>query len=315
MQGSQGKQGGAGELSPVSGASRDGRPLAHHRAAAPDLAPWIARVFFTAVGQPEEQTLSCGLFNDTPFVRLIVRGDWTGETAAGPIQCSHGPLMFGAQSRRMPITVTGPFITFGFALRPGALAALGHPWGEVAMDCIAPVPPEGPWTDWACIDEIGARSPEGWLAWLEEALLAHIRRIDARPPDPLATALDRAAFADPREPIGAFALRHGVSTRRVERMAKRDFGLPPRLVMRRARVLDMASQLLGFADAEEAEEQLLRFYDQSHLIREFRALLGCTPRQLVRSPQPILTLGLEPRQGRRLELLGKLDGDRPAPWR
>ena len=49
--------------------------------------------------------------------------------------------------------------------------------------------------------------------------------------------------------------------------------------------------------------------------RDFRDLLGCTPRQLARSPQPILALGLEPRQARRLELLGKLDGERPAPWR
>ena len=42
--------GARGALSPVSGASRDGRPLAYHRAPAPDLAPWLARLFVTAVG-------------------------------------------------------------------------------------------------------------------------------------------------------------------------------------------------------------------------------------------------------------------------
>jgi AraC-like DNA-binding protein len=302
-----------GALEPVSGASRDGRPLAYHRAPAPDLAPWIARLFVTAVGQPEGQTLHCGLFNDTAFVRLIVRGDWTGEAANGPIRASRGALMFGPHSRRIPITVSGPFATFGFALKPGALATLGHPWGEVASDCIAPVATDGAWSEWAHVECFEARAPEDWLAWLEAAirpLVAHAPR-----PDPLAEALDRAAFADPAQTVREFADRHGVSTRRVERMARRDFGLSPKQVLRRARVLDMASQLLGFADAAEAEEQALRYYDQSHLIRDFRALLGRTPRQLLAVPQPILSLGLEPRQARRLELIGTLDGSRPAPWR
>lgn len=315
MHGSRKDIGLSEELSPVSGASRDGRPLAYHRAPATDLSPWIARLFFTDVGQPADQTLHCGVFNDTPFLRLIVRGDWTGMTATGPIHCSQGALMFGPHSRRMPISVTGPFTTFGFALKPGALSALRHPWGEAATDCLVPVAAQGPWSDWARIDDVAAHPAEGWLAWLEDALRAHVTMIDAPPPGQLATAFDRAALADPREPIRAFALRHGVSTRRVERMAKRDFGLPPRLIMRRARVLDMASQLLGFADAGEASEQALRFYDQSHLIRDFRALLGCTPRQLIARPQPILALALESRQARRLELLGKLDGVQAAPWR
>lgn len=314
MRGSQRERGEGAALSPVSGMSRDGRPLAHHRAPTPDLAPWIARMFFTAVDQPDDQTLHCGLLNDTPFVRLIVRGDWVAQTAAGPFQCSHGPLMFGGHSRRMPIAVTGPFVTFGFALKPGALPVLEHPWGEVALDCIAPVP-ESTWPDWQRIDDPEARSPEDWLAWLEAGVRAHVAASGVSAPDLLATAFDSAAFADPTEPIRAFAARQGVTTRRVERMAQRDFGLSPKQVMRRARVLDMASQLLGFADTAEADEHALRFYDQSHLIRDFRALLGCTPRQLLHTPQPILTLGLESRQARRLELLGKLERAGSAPWR
>ena len=272
-------------------------------------------MFVTAADQPEGHRLKCGLFNDTPFVRLIVRGSWTAQTATGPIHCDRGALMFGPHTRRMPVEVTGPFATIGFALRPGALEALGHPWGVVAPDCIAPLPADGGWADWSKVADIAAHEAEYWLHCLEEALRVRIAPVGPRNPNPLAEALDRAALADPGQTIAAFAQRHGVSTRRVERMARRAFGMSPKQVMRRARVLDMASQLLGFADAEEAEEQALRFYDQSHLICDFRALLGCTPRQLARSPQPILTLGLEPRQARRLELLGKLDTGRPAPWR
>lgn len=303
-----------GALYPVSGVSRDGRPLSCHRAPAPDLAPWIARMFVIEVDQPSGQTLRCGLLNDTPFVRLMVRGEWTALTSLGPQRTSRGAVMFGPHSRRMEIEVTGSFVTFGFALKPGALAALGYPWGPAETDSVALLPAEGRWRSWARIEDWEARSPVAWLDWLEDTLRAEIPPHAAHP-DPLAEALDRAAFADPGEPIGAFARRHGVSTRRVERMARRDFGLSPKQVMRRARALDMASQLLGFGDAEEAAEQALRFYDQSHLIRDFRALFGCTPSQLASAPQPLLAAALEARQARRLELLGRLDAARPAPWR
>ncbi|WP_390551633.1 helix-turn-helix domain-containing protein [Qipengyuania sp. MTN3-11] len=302
------------QLEPVTGMSRDGRPLAHHRAPAPDLAPWVARLFVTAVEQPADQTLSCFLLNDTAFVRIIVAGEWAADAVNGRIACSRGTLMFGPHSRRMPIGVRGPFYTFGFALNPGALTALGHPWGKVDTDCIALAPEGTPGGGWLELAESGA-SPEVLLNTIEADLRAHIFAADAPPPDPLAAAFDLAAFADPGEPIRSFARRYGVTARRVERMAGRAFGMTPRAVMRRARVLDMASQLLGLADDSEAAEHALRFYDQSHLIRDFKLLLGCTPRQLISRPRPILSLGLDPRQARRLELLGRVDAGAGLPWR
>lgn len=303
------------ELAGISGESRDGQPLAYHRAPADDLAPWIARMFVTRVWQPPENTIHCGLLSDTPFVRLMLGGDWVGEAANARIERSRGALLFGPHSQRMPISVTGPFATIGFALRPGALAALGHPWGRIATDFVTDIDGSGAWRTWSEGHEFAAVSHEAALLRLEEDLRALVARRGAPPPDPLAAALDEAAFADPGEPIGTFAARHETTTRRVARMAARDFGLNPKAVMRRARVLDMASQLLGFADSAEAEEHSLRFYDQSHQIRDFRALMGMTPRELDARPRPILTLGLETRQARRLEVLGRLGQGESGPWR
>lgn len=70
-------------LSGVSGRSSDGRALAHHSAPSFDLAPWVARLFVTVADQPADHLLSCGLFNDTAFVRVLVRGDWIAETVHG----------------------------------------------------------------------------------------------------------------------------------------------------------------------------------------------------------------------------------------
>ena len=102
--------------------------------------------------------------------------------------------------------------------------------------------------------------------------------------------------------------------RKLERIVRRDFGLPPKQVMRRARALDMASHLRGVADMSEADELVLRYYDQSHLIREFMALFGMTPSQFVATPQPILTLALESRQARRLELIERIAPGAARPW-
>lgn len=302
-------------LSAVSGQSKDGRPLARHRAPAADLSPWIARMFYTAVDQPAGCTVTCSLLSDTAFVRLIVAGDWVGEAANGTIACSSGPLLFGPHSRAMPIRVTGPFATFGFALRPGALAALGNPWGEIATDEIRAIAPHGPWSGWRTPPAADALAPDDAMTWLETALRSWIASRNPETPDPLAAAFDSAAFADPGEGIARFAERMGVNHKRVQRMALRDFGMPPKLVMRRARVLDMASQLLGVADRSEAMAHSLRYYDQSHLIRDFRALTGMTPGDLTRAQHPILTLGLETRQARRLEAIGLLAEGQDAPWR
>lgn len=299
----------------ISGRSHDGRALAHHRAPSPDLAPWIARLFVTAADQPADNTLACGLFNDTAFVRLIVRGAWEGDSAAGTIRRSQGPLLFGPHTHRMPIRVTGPFATFGFALRPGALSALEYPWGETGNNLISEIACEPEWHDLAKSADLDAHGPDHWLDLLEDGLRRRFAAISPRPPSELAEALDMASFTDPGEPIADIAARVGVGTKRLGRMALRDFGISPKQVMRRARVLDMASQLLGFADRAEAEEHAMRFYDQSHQIRDFRALMGMTPRQVARSPQPILTLGLEARQARRLEAIGRFESGQPLPWR
>jgi AraC-like DNA-binding protein len=81
--------------------------------------------------------------------------------------------------------------------------------------------------------------------------------------------------------------------RQLGRIIRRDFGMPPKQVMRRARALDMASHLHGVADEAEAEELILRYFDQAQMTREFTELFGVTPRRFVKTPNPLLTLALD----------------------
>jgi AraC-like DNA-binding protein len=301
-------------LEPRHGVSRDGQPLSYNRAPAADLAPWIARLYFTAVKAPTDYRLECGLFNDTAFIRMQLAGDWTAETGDGPRALSRAALFFGPHSRRMPITVTGSFVSLGVSLRPGACHALKGPKVADFVDRLAEFSDLGFATP-GFLDLVDAQcDPEDAFAAIEGLLREQVVRINASEPDPLTARFEALAFANPSTGIGEFAAECGVDQRRLERLVRRDFGMAPKQVLRRARALDMASHLRGVADAAEADELALRYYDQSHLIHEFAELFGVSPRQFVATPQPILTLALESRQARRLEAIARLAPGAKRPW-
>jgi AraC-like DNA-binding protein len=229
---------------------------------------------------------------------------------------THGrsALVFGPQSRRMPIRVEGSFVSVGMAFRPGSMAALG--FGEIArlVDRIVPVDSLGVATSDYLEPLSACTTAESMALAVENVLRRNMNFGDARGIDPVTTRFERLAFTDPGANIADFARECGIDKRTLERIVRRDFGMSPKQVLRRARALDMASHLRGVADAAEADELALRYYDQSHLIHEFAELFGVSPRQFVATPQPILTLALESRQARRLEAIARLAPGAKRPW-
>jgi AraC-like DNA-binding protein len=258
--------------------------------------------------------LSCGLFNDTAVIRIQLAGRWTAETASGPEAFGKAALFFGPQTRRMPVTVTGSFISVGVALRPGACTALKGPrvgdfLDRLVLTDVVAMPSDNILGD---LDPDG--SPEDWLRAIEGGIRRHVEAIDGVPPDPISSRFEAIAFCNPSIPVGEAAGICGVERRKLERVVNRDFGMSPKKVLRIARALDMASQLRGVADPDEADEIALRYYDESHLIHEFTDLFGVSPRQFVAKPQPLLTLALESRQARRLEALKRTEPGQSRPW-
>lgn len=301
-------------IASAAGSTRDGQPLSYNRAPAADIAPWIARLYVTVVQAPPTHRLDCGLFNDTACLRVQLRGSWSADTARGPLQHDRSALFFGPHTRRMPIGVTGSFTSVGLNLRPGACHALKGPTVRDHLDCITSMDDVGmEGTTWFGLFDPEA-SAEEWCRAMEDRVRWMIDRSGGALPDPVSAQFEGAAFDDPSISVAQFARDRDIDQRRLERIIRRDFGLPPKQVLRRARALDMASHLRGVADREEAEALALRYYDQSHLIREFTALFGMSPRQFVDTPQPLMTLALETRQARRLEMIDRLAPGEIRPW-
>lgn len=301
-------------IASAAGVSRDGQPLSYNRAPAADLAPWIGRLYVTVVEMPDDYLLDCGLFNDTPFIRIQLRGQWTADTADGRLHSEGDALFFGPHTRRMPVSVRGSFTSVGLTLRPGACHALRGPGARDHLDRICPLDDMGlsrrRWLD--LFDPDG--TPEDWCRAMEDEMRQIIAGRGGEIPELLTARFEAEAFVDPSITVTRFAREMGVEQRRLERCVRRDFGMPPKQVLRRARALDMASHLRGVADHDEAEALSLRYYDQSHLIREFTDLFGMSPRQFVARPQPLMTLALETRQSRRLEMIERIQPGQIRPW-
>ena len=301
-------------LRSITGETQDGQPLSVNRAPAEDLKPWVARVYATNVQVDADYTVSCGLISDTPVLRMLFEGDWTATNDLGTKRYRHQALFFGPHSRRMPVTVSGNFSTLSVQLNPGATSAFGRFPIEPTVDRIIPYQFFG-FDETKLYDRFAdSNDPEQWLLTVEEIMREYIAHKGAVEPDKLSRAFEIAAFEDPNMKVSDFADEHGVSPKKVERVVKRDFGLSPKKVLRRARALDMAAALRGVGDELEAEEMALRFFDQSHLNREFMDFFGISPVQFVKTPQPLLTLALEVRQARRLELLGRIEEGEKRPW-
>lgn len=127
-------------------------------------------------------------------------------------------------------------------------------------------------------DAASERTDSGWVASVEDALLAHLHADNRRPRASLAGhvagELERGA-----ESIGAIAEAHGVGRRRLERAFRREIGLSPQHFARIRRIQSVVRRLEGgrpprgwaYLAAETG------YCDQSHLIREFHAIAGTTP--------------------------------------
>ena len=301
-------------LSPSTGATVDGVPLAFNRAPDDRLSDWVGRSMVAVAHGPDETVLQGLLCNDASYLRTAVGIDWVAGTADGPMPIRDMTFLCGQHSKAMSLEYSGGIQVAGLMLRPGALRVLFGLSEREMVDRIVPVEAVNIPNQEVTGIHAASSTPAQWLEAVEEWLVDFIGRESPSPPHPISQALEFQSFADPNRSLGEFAEEQEVSRRTVERRARLDFGLSAKQVMRRARVLDCAARLCGVADEEEEEDILLRFFDQAHLIREFKNFFGLAPKEFRLRRSGLLTLSLEIRQARRLEMLNRIQPDAIRPW-
>jgi AraC-like DNA-binding protein len=190
----------------------------------------------------------------------------------------------GASAKPVLLTMRGHMPGLSVTLRPGSLPALfGVSAAELAervvswQEVVGPAHRDLPerLTD-AADDSVRARLIFGSLRAMSGC------------PDPTALRLLEHAAARWREDAGSMSVRGLAASmelgeRRLQQVFASQLGLSPR-AWRRLQRLHSTLRVLRHAGVPQWAQVALRagYYDQSHLINEFRALCGLTPEQFQR---------------------------------
>jgi len=305
-------------ITSLTGSTPDGMPLALNRTPREALQPWVRRIGVTDVALPPGKTIDCGTLNEHAVLRIIFGARWTATTADGDRDYEPGdagmPLFFGPNSRLMRLVVYGSFRVVTINLVPGAAERLSQLRQAETIDRIYH---EDPLTGSQVVSPgyCPRTDKRRWLDAAEDQLAANFQVAAPKAPERLMAAFETLCLTDPGASLDAFAAAFGMTRRTIERSIVRGWGVSPREALRRARALDMAAALLGVALEDEAQELRLRYFDQSHLIREMRHYFGMTPGQLLNEPHPLLRITMEIRQSRRIEAIARIGAEEPRPWR
>ena len=244
------------------------------------LRPYIRRFYVFEAELPKGAIIEDFLLSETGFVRCLLKGEWTGETAPGKFEMPGRALLFGSNAAPLKVRVEGSFALAGFAIRPSAWRCLAvKPHGEF-VDTIRSME-----------EMVGIRATEmlkaveaapndaAKIAAMEKFILDRITSVGSPEPDTKMAEFDKIARVNSTIRVDEAAERIGLSTRQMARRCTASFGLTPKAVLRRSRFLDLATAIRGFSSPSEADLANLRFYDQSHLTREFKRFTNLSVRQ------------------------------------
>jgi AraC-like DNA-binding protein len=241
-----------------------------------------------------------------------------GYPASNVVVEPDGVALHGPTSRASTRVLTGRGWAVGALLRPaGVLLFTEHPADlldgsapvsapglrSAVAEAMAGVGPAGRWARPAdppggteSVSAPGLRSaaagavagadPAGRHLRAASLLADHVRTLAAEVPPSAARdgalanrmvdLLEAGTVA--RSPAGLARQLH-VSERSLQRLAARFVGMPPQLLLRRRRLQEAAERMRADPAADlGALAAELGFADQSHLTREFRSVLGATPR-------------------------------------
>jgi len=230
----------------------------------------LCRENFAAGNEVLERVLPDGA------VRLIFNLGESSSPSAVVVGASTVPVLVRLRGRMDGVSLT---------LRPGAVAGLlGLPAGELAG---AAVRLDTLWRGegMALLERLAEAPGDAARMTLLHAALQH-RLGEAERGSATQRAATHAArliaTSGGRRPLREVAAAVGVGERRLQQLFHAQVGLSPRAWGRLARLHGCLRGLRGQAAPDWAELALEHgYYDQSHLVNEFRALCGLTPTEFL----------------------------------
>ncbi|MEO1048618.1 MAG: AraC family transcriptional regulator [Pseudomonadota bacterium] len=225
---------------------------------------------------------------------------------------SHDLTLNAPMLQAAPLALEGPILNIGASFTPlgwsifsGLRADTVHDTAFAAKEV---VPPQ----ELAPLETALRQCREGAITHQEyaravEDMIRRVCRLPTRRPRADHRAVLRAiedwlesAF---NPPIAELYDRVNLSSRQVQRLCRRYYGVPPAQLLKRYRAI-RAAMILAQKDppAQLRDEILAAYFDQAHLIRDVRRYTGFTPKALLKEPiaQEMLDPSGHGRTGERL---------------
>jgi AraC-like DNA-binding protein len=281
----------------------------------PDLRRYISTYYLAEVNSPCGEPITDLLHPEWASVRYLCSGAVMGSIVPAPVINMEPVIVVGPSSHAALIScVSMRIVSFGllplgwrrffgenasrYADRP--VEASEFPAGAI----LAKLLPQLQATD--NLNEI--------TTIFDSALLGLLR--NSKPID-LAeeAAIEKAhsALLDPEiASVAALTEYVGITTLQMERLSKRVFGFPPKLLLRRQRFLRTLAVVLAEPRSKWGEILDPQYYDQAHFNRDFRRFFGMSPRDYLAMPRPIVAAAARERMralGHALQALQKPGGD------
>ena len=106
--------------------------------------------------------------------------------------------------------------------------------------------------------------------------------------DPAILAAHQALIDDDLASVAELAEKLNLSERSVERLSRRAFGFPPKLLLRRQRFLRSLARFMLDPSMAWIDTIDYQYYDQAQFTRDFQRFMGMSPRTYAARPKPIL---------------------------
>ena len=239
------------------------------------------------------------IFPEWPNFRIILSGDWTADFPGEPTQPVPAAGVSGALERAVWVEGSAGLMVGvglmpqgwprfselsadGFANRMRPMADMLGAAAEPLQARLAAAAPAGDAALYAVLDEVlpGLLRPSAQAAQVGEA---------------------HRALQDPEvQTVADWAGAVGLSARQLERVSRRYFGLPPKRLLRRQRLLRTLAAMREAPHAGWTPFLDAQYADQAHFIHEFNYYMGMSPKAYLARHQPFMAEAWK----RRKELLG-----------
>ncbi len=274
--------------------SIDGITSAHFAAPHPDLHRYVTTYYVAEINSADGQEVTDLLHPEWGSVRYVCSGSVRGSAQPDPMVPVPPVTLVGHSSRAARIGCASMRVV-SFGLLPlGWHRFVGLPASRFADRSVDAAEVKSR-TDFAGLfDAVTAAKDIGEIAAifdnaLLQALLQNRRKDDDE--DALIEALHLALLDPEVSSVAEIAERLDINGTQLERLSKRVFGFPPKLLLRRQRFLRTLAPLMRQPEAKWGDILDPQYYDQAHFNRDFQRFFGMSPKKYLELDKPIVLAG------------------------